>query len=238
MKIYAEHIIGLTAHEMVQPDDLQSATSLRGRYEAILRSGVLRPHGSERGLGQDGSTFQLDHLAGDGQYVFLSYGPRYRRLRPAHLCYGFVFDAADLIDSCSALVGEDLLEDYEDLLDGAIAEVCAIQPPLPPASPEQLAEFAALIGNDPAMLAFVQEQSTSRYHDIDMAVRLGDASVSGMLEAQALFRTRAAELQKQKRTCGPAAHTALRQGMEILVSGSLSLDRTVGRIEAGKVVSL
>lgn len=235
MKLFAEHIIGLTAREMAQPDDPQSGGALRRRYQSIRESGVLRPHGQIRQVGQDGSTFQLDHLAGDGQYVFLSYGPRYRRQRPDYLCYGFVFDAADLIDCCGALVGDDLLGDYEDVLAAAVEETAAGLPPLPAISDEELAQFAALVGSDPGMLAFVREQSTSCHHDIDMAVRLGDASVPGMAEAAALFRSRAAALQSRQRAAGAAAHAALRLGVEILVPGALPLSRAVGRIENGRV---
>lgn len=238
MKLYAEHIIGLTAHEAAQPDSPASATSLRARYEAILQGGALQPHAAPRQVGQDGGTFDLDRLAGDGQYVFLSYGPRYRQLRPAHLCYGFAFDAATLIDACGALVGEDLLEDYEDILSVCVEETADALPPLPPASDEELAALAALIGDDPEMLAFIKAASTSREHDINRAVRMGDASVEGMEAALALFRTRAAELQARKRVSGASAHAALRPGLEILVPGRLLLDLAVGRIEAGGMVSL
>ena len=237
MKLYAEHIVGLTAQEMCNPAAPESAASVRSRYQAILDGGVLRPHVGERAVGADGATFPLDHLAGDGRYVFLSYGPRYRKHRPALLCYGFVFDADRLIDECGALVGEDLLASYECILEAAVEEVCAGLPPLPAISAEELAAFAALIGgNDPALLAFVQEQSTSRRHDIDMAVRMGDESVLGMKEALSLFRTRAAEEQRRKRVVGAAAHAALRRGMEVLVCAGLPLSLAVGRIEAGEMV--
>lgn len=237
MTIYAEHIIGLTAHEAAQPDLPASAKTMRARYRSILAAGALQPHAAPRGVGQDGGTFDLDHLAGDGQYVFLSYGPRYRDLRPAHLCYGFVFDAATLIDACGALVGEDLLEDYEDILFDCAEAMDAALPPLPPATDEELAEFAAIFGADPVMLDFMRGASTSRYSDIDCAVRMGDLSVPGAREAQAMFCAHAAELQARKRVSGAAAHAALCEGMEILVPGRLSLSLAVGRIEAGELVT-
>jgi hypothetical protein len=236
MIIYAEHIIGMTAHEAAQPELDASAKKMRRRYEAILACGALQPHTAPRRVGQDGGMFELDHLAGDGQYVFLSYGPRYRSLRPAHLCYGFVFDAATLINTCGALVGEDLLCDYEDLLAEAIEEVDASLPPLPVASDDEMERVAALVGDDPNLLAYIRQASASRYHDIERAVRLGDNSVEGMFAALTIFRLRVAELQALKRAGGTTAHAALFPGVEILVPARLSLDYAVGRIESGKLV--
>lgn len=235
--IYAEHILGLTASEMVKPAEPGSAASVRRRYQAIIRSGRLTPRTSPKPLGEDGSLRFLDRMAGDQRFVFLSYGPRYRDMRTPDTCYGFLFGAQHLIEQHGALVGPDLLGDYEDLLDRIIDEVDASLPPLPMISDGELAEFAALMGEtDPNLLAYVQSASTSRRHDLETAIALGDWSVEGTATVRDRFCTEVGAIQA-RRLSGPAALASLRPGLEILIPGQLTLSAAIGRIEAGVIIN-
>ena len=233
--MHAEHIIGLTAKEYAGGRDAQQ--SVAARYAAIIASGELRPRVEEKPLGMDGNLFELDRLAGDNRYVFLSAGARYSEHRDPALTYGFIFDADTLVREYGALVGPDMLDHYESLLEQCIAEVAATLPPLPMISDAELADFAAIAGNDPKMLAYVRQESVRRDSDIDMAIRCGDMSEPGAAEAVTLFRQRVAALQAQYRVSGAAALDALREGMEILVSGTLPISAAIARIEAGRTIA-
>lgn len=230
--MHAEHIIGLTAKEKSgAPAAIASAVA--ARFAAIRADGALRPYCAERPMGAHGNSFELDHLAGDSGYVFLSVGERYRRYAENGTAYGFVFDAERLVLECGALVGPDMLHHYEDLMEQCVAEVAATLPPLPMISEEELAGFATLAGDDPAMLAYVREQSVYRDSDIDMAIRLGDMDEPGATEAVALFQQRAPAMQAQWRKSGDEALAMLEEGMEVLVKGSLPLALAIGTIEGG-----
>jgi len=231
--MYAEHIVGLTAREKFSNTIAQSAAM---RFAAIKADGVLRPYNAERPIGAHGNTSELDHLAGDSAYVFLSVGARYREYVEPDTAYGFVFDAQQLILEHGAIVGMDMLEHYEDLMEQCIAEVAATLPPLPMITDDELADFAALAGDDPTMLDYVREQSVYRDSDIDMAIRCGDMTEPGAAEAVALFRQRVPALQAAHRCSGEAALAALRDRIEILVPSTLPLIYAIGTIEAGKVV--
>lgn len=230
--MHAEHIVGLTAREYTAGNAAQQ--SVASRYAAILRDGILRPRMMEKPLGEDGNLFELDRLAGDAAYVFLSVGERYAAHREPALTYGFVFDAATLVREHGAIVGPDLLQHYEDLLEQCIAEVAATLPPLPMITDAELADFAALAGDDPAMLAYVREQSVHRDSDIDMAIRCGDMTEPGALEAVALFKQRVPALQAEHRCAGQAALARLSEGMEVLVPNTLPISAAIARIEAGE----
>jgi hypothetical protein len=167
----------------------------------------------------------------------LSYGPRYRLLRPEHLCYGFAFDARQLV-AAGALVGVDMLDVYEDILNEIVQAIDASLPPLPPVSDEELVEFAGLFGeHDPEMLAFIKEQSTSRYWDIYNAVVEGDTTVEGATEARERFLVAATEAQVRERKAGREALALLdgEEMLEIVVPDPLSLDQAVGVIKAGEL---
>lgn len=228
----AEHVIGLRAGEH---GDLAKASQVAARFAAIVASGQLRPRVEERTLGEDGHLQELDRLAGDHQYVFFSVGEHYRLhfegMEP--LCYGFVADAATLINEYGALVGPDLLADYEDLMEQCIAEVAATLPPLDPISDAELAEFVAIAGDDPAMLAYVREQSVHRDYEIDMAIRCGDMAEPGAAEAVALFQARVGAIQTKARRSGAEALVMLEPGLEILVPGSVPVRTMIGTIEGG-----
>lgn len=234
--MYAEHIIGLTAKEQMRPDAPDQVSSVFARYRAIRAAGVLRPRVEEKQPGEDGSLFELDRLAGDNQYVFLSYGARYREYRTPAMCYGFAFDAEQLVAEYGAIVGGDMLDRYERLLEQCIAEVAATLPPLEMISDAELADFAALAGDDPNMLAYVRQQSVYRDSDIDMAIRIGDMSEPGAQEAVTLFQARVGALQRRHRKAGHAALAALREGVEILVPTQLPISVAAGFIEAGVFV--
>ena len=230
--MHAEHIIGLTAKEK-SGDPAAIASAVAARFATIQADGALRPYCAERPLGAHGNSFELDHLAGDSGYVFLSVGERYRRYAENGTAFGFIFDAEQLVLGCGALVGPDMLHHYEDLMEQCIAEVAATLPPLPMISEEELAGFAALAGDDPAMLAYVREQSVYRDSDIDMAIRCGDMDEPGAAEAVALFKQRAPALQAQWRKSGTEALAILEEGMEVLVKGSLPLTMAINTIEGG-----
>jgi len=227
----AEHIIGLTANEYAGGQAAQQ--SVAARYVAIVASGELRPRIDEKPLCEDGNLFELDRLAGDNRYVFLSYGARYSEHRDPALTYGFVFDAVQLIE-WGAMVGPDMLQHYEDLLEQCVAEVAATLPPLPMISDAELADFAAMAGDDPAMLDYVRQESVKRDSDIDMAILCGDMAEPGAADAVRLFQQRVGALQAQHRASGAAALATLREGMEILILGTLPISAAIARIEAGE----
>lgn len=236
MKMYAEHIIGLRAQEHVHPQAENTAVAVRQRFEEIRALGLLLPRTEPKPLGEDGSVFDLDRLAGDGRYVFLSYGARYRLEREPALCYGFLFDAEMLIRRCGALVGPDMLDEYDTILDAVAREVDASLPPLPMASDEEIAKFMALVGeDDPEMATYIQQSSTSRYHYICDAVKSGDYSVEGARIATYKFREAAKQAQTRLRLSGQAALDALQPGMEILVYNQLALGWRLGTIEGGEI---
>ncbi len=227
----AEHIIGLTPHERTTND----GASVRQRWEAIREEGLLRSRGFPREMGQDGTTFTLDHLAGDGDYVFLSRGVRYRANREASTCYGFVFDATALVAN-GALVGPDLLNDYEEILDEVVKEIEATLPPLEPANEEELAAFA---DGDPALLAHLRAESTSRYWDIMGAIENDDMGVPGADVAKVIFLRRVLAIQHAKRKSGDEALALLATGdadLEILVPFLLPLANATALIVAGEVI--
>lgn len=230
--MFAEHIIGLLPTEYSDPE--KSASDVRTRFERIKKDGILKPAAKREFMGTSNS-FDLDFLAGDNQYVFLSAGSRYRNERPDCVCYGFVFDAADLINY-GALVGPDLANEYDALLDSVVRQVEAILPPLSTISDSELAEFAEAMGiTDSAMLAHLRDESTSRYHDLIRAVEDQDASVEGATEAIGLFKAGAQKLQSEMRFSGAEAIARLEKGMEILVPRQLPLALAKGTIECGVV---
>ena len=228
----SEHIVGLAAAEYMQGD----GSSVCQRFEQIKAHGALLP-ATARNIGDASNSFALDFLAGDNQYVFLSAGPRYRVERPAHLCYGFLFDAEDLIRNHSALVGPDLGPAYEEILDAVVREVDASLPPLAEISDEELSEFAETMGiTDPAVLAHLRKESTSRYHDLIAAVTDSDLTVEGASHAIEMFKSEVKKIQKSSRLRGEVAIAGLAEGMEILVPISLAIALAVGTVEGGKVI--
>ena len=233
--MYAEHIIGLLPRERDCADDPAVVAAVRARFVQILHSGQLRARGA-RTVGQDGSIFELDVLAGDGQYVFLSYGPRYREVVPTALCFGFLFDANTLICQHNALVGPDMANAYDCAIDEAASTVVSLLPPLPAAADAEIAEFMQLMGeSDPGMAAYIQQQSTSRYHDLCDAIRNNDRSAPGGAQAIDIFLARAQAAQEELRLAWPLALDALVPGVEILVQSPLPLSAAVGVIEAGEL---
>ncbi len=231
----AEHIIGLLPLELSRP--AEHAAAVRVRYQAILRAGFLQPRSQSRTVQDTGSSFALDHLAGDTGYIFLSVGPRYRSLRPPEVCYGFAFDAEQLIRDYGALVGPDLLQDYEDALDEIIGDLDEELGPLAPITEEELHKQAAILGmdtGDTELMAYLQVASTSRRHDLETAIKDGDMGEPGAEEAVARFRMAAAAIQAEKRFAGRDALARLAPGMEILVPCSLPLSLALYTIEAGQ----
>lgn len=213
----------------------RDSAAARGRFEEVVAAGVLRPRGDvTRDLAAPGSVRELDVLAGDGRYVFLSLGPRYRQVREPDLCYGWVFDAERLVRA-GALVGPDLLADYEEIVDRIAREMESF---LPPPTDADMAEFAALFGgDDPEMLAAVAEMARSDYWDILEAIERGKDDDPVAVKGRRRFREEAVALQASKRVSGNAAMEMLREGgrLEILWPGDLSLELAVGRIEAGEI---
>lgn len=234
--VCAEHIIGLSAIEYARKD----SAAARRRYDEIVAAGVLRPGGDRpRTLDAAGSTFALDTLAGDGRYIFLSRGERYRAVREPGMCYGFVFDAEQLV-AAGAIVGPDLLSDYEALAD-EIARDLDARASGEPAGDDEMAEFAALFGDDPGLLAAVRDMSGSRYWDILQALEAGDDSTPEAAEAVSRFRSGAADIQSRRRVGGEEALRRLRRGdgrLEILFPGDLPILNAVGFVEAGRRVAI
>lgn len=241
----AEHILGLSYSESAgrfcASKRPAAAASIRRRFQAIQLDGYLRPRGRPRDVNSDdhGSTFDLDLLAGDDRYIFLSYGPRYRDLIEPDLCYGFAFDAEQLVHA-GALVGPDLLDDYEALASEIAESIDRRLPPLAQTSDEEIAEFAGLFGeHEPELLAYIQQQSASRYHDIMDAMRSQDRGVPGAKIALWLFRQRVSSIQEEQRKRGLQALEPLRGSehaqLEILFPGHLPIAWSVATVQAGEV---
>lgn len=244
MIMYAEHIIGLLPKEHIasSPTEIAAASqSVRSRWEMIRQSGVLRPHGKLRAPGETGSTFPLDVMAGDSQYVFLSYGPRYRHAeRHSDLCYGFAFDPVCLIEQCGALVGTDMMDTYDDIIDATATEIDATLPPKPQDA-EGVAAFMTTFGEgDPKLRAYLLEASTSHYDDLCDAIRHNDPSGPGAAVAIQLFKERTAAAQRSMRKCGREAIALLSDAaageLEILVPIQLPLSLCNGYIINGELL--
>ena len=242
--IPCEHIIGFSASDLghlVYSADGQAllAQSAEQRFAAVCAAGRLVASGaSQRTLEHPGSQRDYDLLAGDGRYIFLSIGRRYRDVREPELSYGFVFDAEELIAQ-GGLVGYDLLSDYEELADAVVREVDATLPPAAPISAEELAEFANLMGaTDPGMLVHLREQSISHYWDILDGMLARDESVPGVSEALSLWQERLPALQVAHRKSGADALGLLRSDhqngdLELLMEGELNLRMAKAFIVAG-----
>lgn len=248
--IPAEHIIGLSTVELGRyhyqaetTTKTEIAQAAKRRFNQICRQGHLTPRGNvPRDLiASHGSQQEWDLLAGDGKYIFLSAGPRYREARESRICYGFIFDAEKLIRA-GALVGPDLLASYEDLADEVAEGIEATLPPPQPISDSELDQFAATMGiNDPEMLEFIRTDSARYYHDIISGMERGDKSIPGVSEALALWHKRVAALQATKRRRGPEALALLHQigangALEVLVEGRLNVNEALATIEAGQIV--
>jgi len=242
MTILAEHIIGLSAIEMGgHMNGISAAQAARWRFEQIIESGELRPRGCVRDFNDDtGSQQELDILAGDGSYVFLSNGSRYRDIRDKDICFGFIFDAEALVRA-GALVGRDLLADYDELADQAAAEIAATLPPSPPLSEEDLCDFAIRMEiDDPDMLEFIRQDANSIDRQLMDAIIQGDRSTPEGARALDHFLAKAADLQARERRSGSAALALLQEDgdsghWEILVKGALRLDQALGYIVEGKI---
>lgn len=231
MKMFAEHIIGILPAERMNP--AESTESVRSRFHAIKSSGVLLP-AEKREFMSTSNSYDLDFLAGDNQYVFLSAGARYRDERPGCICYGFIFDPVELITNHGAVVGPDLANEYDALLDSVVRQVESTLPALPAISDDELAAFTELMGiTDSSMIEHIRVESSSRYHDLIAAVEDQDDSVKGAAEAIKLFKIGAKKLQSEMRFSGQEAIDRLAEGMEILVPKQLPLSLAKGTVEYG-----
>lgn len=237
--ITAEHIIGLTAqeHAWVHSDidtlRLRAQVSVFERFNRILTSDVLLPRDIDSPSPEKtGTSFDEDFLAGDNKYVFASVGPRYRMITPPEVCYGFVFDAQQLVTE-GALVGYDLMPDYESLLDSVAKRVDASLPQAEPMPMKDILAFMETLGeSDPGMALSLQKDSTSHYWDILDGMREKNEEVIGVSQALALFSKEVKELQARKRV---SLVDAIEDGKEILVLGKLPLSKAVGVIRRGQI---
>jgi hypothetical protein len=100
---------------------------------------------------------------------------------------------------------------------------------------------ATLLGmdtNDAALMAYLKVASTSRRHDLETAVKIGDMDEPGAAEAVARFQVAAAAIQAEKRFAGRDALAQLEPGMELLVPCILPLSLALCMIEAGQEVRI
>lgn len=213
-----------------------AAASVQQRFQVMLDDGFIRPSGSSN---NPGSIFALDKLAGDIGSVFFSLGPRYREMRHPQLCYGFIFEPAVLVNM-GAAVGPDLLDDYEALADQIVTEIDGRLPSLEAATPAELDQFMALMGDDsmPGMREHLQATSTSRYHNIMAGLETGDKEEPGARVAAFIFRKRVAALQAVRRKRGAEALALLETAtpeLELVIPGALPLSSAAGLIVAGEL---
>ena len=136
-----------------------------------------------------------DFLAGDHIYIFMFVNDRYSIFDEdgKDNTFGFVLDAEALVTESGALVGPDLLNEYRSLI-------------------SECATFS------------VQQNSALKNSQLIVrGVLAGAVTEPGVAETMLLFRTRASELQNERRCQGEAALKRLREStepLELLVGGS------------------
>ena len=95
-------------------------------YDSIRQAREIRPRGRKRGHGESGWGFETVFLAGDAKYVFLSLGEKYQYETMNETRYFFAFDAHRLISEYDVLVGPDLANDYDAIVNVIIEETNAL----------------------------------------------------------------------------------------------------------------
>ena len=95
-------------------------------YDAIVKAREIRPQGRKRRHGESGWGFETDFLAGDAKYVFLSLGEKYQYETMNETRYFFAFDVHRLISDFDVLVGPDLANDYDAIVNVIIEETNAL----------------------------------------------------------------------------------------------------------------
>jgi hypothetical protein len=186
---------------------------LSEKHKAIIHSGALRPACAQEHSRQ----FALDRLVGDNQYVFLSVGKRYWHT-PDEANFGFLFDAEQLLLHHDAILrDEDLMQDYEDLLDEIVSEYTISRDPSQWTEEEKKALFEAL--ENPEKYSDYKSPDED-YHNLIDAIQHGDMAVPYAREATEQFIRRAHHLQKQKQYTG---HEALQMASERSESGHYEL---------------
>ena len=95
-------------------------------YDSIRQAREIRPRGRKRRHGESGWGFETDYLAGDAKKVFLSLGEKYQLETMNEPRYFFSFDAHRLISEYDALVGPDLANDYDAIVNVIIEETNAL----------------------------------------------------------------------------------------------------------------
>lgn len=212
----------------------------RENYRKVHDTGVLRPMRRRRKFGEDGGGFDIDYVAGDSRAVFFSVADFSAALFEEKHVYGFVFDAALLINQFGGRVGPDLVSDYDDLADAIAKEIDATLPPKPPISDAELQDFAEEMGiTEPSLLNRIRTDSTSHYTDLIDAIHHEDAGVPGGEAAIRLFSERVKRLRLEKRKSGTEAHQMLEnptlplEYLEIVVAREVPISLATHFIEAG-----
>ena len=140
-------------------------------YDAIRKAKVIRSRSRKRRHGESGWGFETDFLGGDARYVFLSIGEKYQYETMNEARYFFDFDAHRLISDFDALVGPDLANDYEQIVDAILKETNATLEPKAGFSDLSLDRFCAKMGmsdiqHDPIFRKHMIEDSRSNYQDL------------------------------------------------------------------------
>ena len=153
--------------------------------------------------------FETDYLAGDAKYVFLSLGEKYQYETMNETRYFFAFDAHRLIREYDALVGPDLANDYDSIVDAILKETDATLEAKSGMSEAYLDRFCEKMGmsdiqHDPIFRKHMIEDSRSHYQDLlsefnDLS-REGDRARAMRCE----FRKRSDRLAKAKAGSGVA----------------------------------
>ena len=191
----------------------------KGRYTAILNSGVLKA--SHNGPSR---RFSIDALAKDDQYVFFSVGERLWST-PTYGLYGFVYDPIHLIRRHKAILRmHDLLNDYEDLLGEVVHECIPFKKRGAYTKEEQ--ELWLQQGLSP----------NEMHYELTYAIERGDMMFLFAQKATELLCVRMKALQEQTSFTEDAAIERLEEKgvQELLVRESVSLQCCVGVIEEGQ----
>ena len=178
-------------------------------FNAINRIGYIIANDRQREFGMQGHSFGSDYLAGDRRYIFFSTGNAYRSITEEP-SYGFVFDAHFLVSEHGALVGTDLMTEYDQLYHEIAREVAEQLGSKPMITDTELNDFAERHGiTDRYVLDAIREDSMSAYQDVLIGMWNIDKTVEGAEAGIRLFQERVGDVQAKHRRAGNDAHKRL-----------------------------
>ena len=196
------------------------------KYKIIKKEGKILPSTHLRQKYSESSLYNLDKLAGDAQFVFLS-SPRHIPVKKNETdIYGFVYEAEFLISKYKALVGYDLFGEYVNLVlecASCVAEGLLVKSEIAPYFEDPVA----------------YQKINSCCEAIVQAIDAEDTDALGVSETIEMYKEKVPKLQKKIRREGEEALELLKQDppdcslswWEILVRGNLPVEIAIGEIK-------